>query len=282
MLAGLEALRFTLTLSGAFLVGVLGLLGLSTQHAQLIEGRRRLARLAAGHRFLCPGCLQFGPVRYACGGCMGELEPIVIHARGFYLNDCPHCHMRVFPRWYARKGCVPAAYCAACEGAFNLRVHQRQVRVLGVLDAKDLDRLRMVPDAPALTGSGMGYFYGDDTACLTYVVNAGDPREEGGELPRTHAVRDLEAVWMDRVLEEPLALGQALDRFIRRAGLTESERRALRVCVRPETLPAAARNLLESRFGTIEYGVTAGQFLPYAIPYQGELQVRSPFLEQNC
>jgi hypothetical protein len=287
MLVGIEALQWMLATSGLFLMGVIGALGLSTQHAKLAGGRRRLGRLRAGHRFLCPGCLEFGPVRYSCGFCQREVESFVIDTRGLYLNDCPHCHVRIFARWFG-SGFTPGAYCATCEGAFDPRIHRRRVDVLGVMDAADLDTLRELHVAPALEGRGIPYFLGDDGECLTYVLNADEPRSEREELPRTHAVRDLQAIWLDRAVAEPLDLGQVLDRFIRRAALTEAQRRSLRVCVRQPELSRAARNVLEARFETIACGISperflaVERFLPPATVEPKGLLIRSPFLEQNC
>jgi hypothetical protein len=88
---------------------------------------------------------------------------------------------------------------------------------------------------------------------------------ESRAVPNTHALGDGESIWLDAARADPqelaLQIAQAADRFIREAGLTERQRRALTVCVPQAAVHPAVQHALETRFGTIKYGVAAADFL---------------------
>lgn len=89
--------------------------------------------------------------------------------------------------------------------------------------------------------------------------------DEPRALANTHALGDGESIWLDASRADPqelaLQIAQAADRFIREAGLTERQRRALTVCVPQAVLHPAVQHALETRFGAIKYGVAATDFL---------------------
>lgn len=245
------------TLCLAFLAAVIAVLGISTWHGKAAALRESLRHASRGHRFLCPGCLQFGEIRLACADCEEEVEPFVVHTGGFYLNDCPHCHTQVFRFRRLRKYHDLQTYCEHCSSRLAPDVyHARRVRVLGTLRAADLTVLQHA------AGSRKTEFLCiDNSAQLTYALNLSDPPGEDKESLPSDAIRAAEAIWLDADGFEPLEIGQAVDRYIRRAGLTEAGRKALVVWVRQETLAPAARKLLETRFGEVRWKVSPAAFL---------------------
>lgn len=244
-------------LSLIFMALVVGVLTLSTWHGSASKLRDELRHVSRGHRFLCPGCLQFGPIRYACPDCEEEVEPFVIHTGGLYLNDCPHCHTQVFRFRRLRKYHELATYCARCPARLSPGVyHSRRVQVLGTLRETDLAALQQA------AGSRRAEFLCiDDGEQLTYALNLSHPPGEDAVLLPSDAARAAEAVWLDLEGFEPLALGQVVDRYIRRAALTEGARRSRVIWVRQETVAPAVRKLLETRFGEVRWGVEPKAFL---------------------
>lgn len=233
-----------------FLLGVVALLVVATQHGKLTGAARAVQRVARGWRFLCPACLRFGPERFACGACGAEVEEFVLLTHGLYLNDCPACRARVFTgdQHSAR------ARCAHCASTCEVGNQQRQVRVFGVLERASLQQLRDWPLVPRPTAE-VACLWGDDGRQLTYVVDVGDPPGHDAPFGVSHAVRSLEALWLGEAWSDPLALAQALDRLIRRAQLTPAERAGLPVWVRDSAWGPTARNVLEARFPNVQYGV---------------------------
>ena len=106
----------------------------------------------------------------------------------------------------------------------------------------------------------VGYAY-DDGVWLTYVLNLSTFADAARSFPLTHALREVEFIWMDTVENDPnelaLELGEAADRFNIQTGLAK----ALTVCVSQIRLDPAVQHVLKSRFGTIKYGVTAADLL---------------------
>ena len=229
------------------------------QHARLAAVRRHTRRLAGGLRFLCPRCLHFGAPQHACGACGEELEEFVVLTRGIYLNDCPHCHTRVFRRG-ARAGHPPRARCGRCGEGCDVSHHERRVRVIGTLDAEDLRRLsRVPPKAPELGGDAQAWVI-DDGETLTYVLDvAGAARDR--ELDASDAASNVDALWISGAAADPLALGQALDQYVRRTGPGSAAMRGLIILVEAPSLDPVAQNLLETRCTDVSYGVSAAAAL---------------------
>jgi hypothetical protein len=259
---GAEMLGAILAAQGClvFLAVVVGTLALSTWHGKIAGLRTAAGQVARGHRFLCPHCLRFGGFHYACGACRTELEEFVVHTGGVYLNDCPYCHARVFPRWYGA-GHEPRAYCRRCGDSTEISAHKRRVRVLGVLQASDLDRLREAAGAGSGPPRARSCFLRDDGKRLTCVLDLSDPPHPERDYPFEYAGRAVEAIWLDPAGLGPLALGHAVDRYIRQTNLTAAQRQALVICVRRETLEPTLRSLLETRFGSVRYGIAAREFM---------------------
>ncbi len=225
------------------------------QHGSLAAAWERGVRRALGLRFLCPECLRFGPVRHACGACGGELEPFVIHTRGLYLNDCARCRARIFPTSWAA-GTPPNARCNGCGAMLNANLHSLRVRVVGVLCPSDLEAVAEEVDTSAHYGWGGGHLYHDLGTERVYVLDVAEVEPEGDFFSERHAAREVEALWLDAVLDEPLNLGETLDRFFRRAGISEARRKVLPVFIARKELAPAVRNVLAGRLGCLTFGAT--------------------------
>lgn len=258
-------LLFPYTLIGVFLFAVFlmaiwGFLLLSTVHGRIAAAAYRVRHLAGSHRFLCPQCLEFGGFRYGCGACGDEVEPFVVHTGGLYLDDCPHCHAPVYAAGKER-GSAPRAYCAGCGSVGTEVHHQRAVRVLATLRGAELDRLQATaPGTPESTGE-LEYLRLDDGEYFTYVLALGEELSGEGQFTSGHAARQVEALWLGGDWPEPLALAEALDRFIRRVGLSEARRRTFPVCVSATMLDLVVREQLVTRFPAAVFGITAETFL---------------------
>lgn len=251
-----EVAGWLIFVSLAFLLAVVALLVVATQHGKVAGAARSVKRLAHGWRFLCPTCLQFGPERFACGACGAEVEEFVLLTHGLYLNDCSACKSPIF----RDDSHAARARCAHCAGECDEKQHRRRVRVFGVLDDGSLQRLRHWPLVVRVATAG-AYLQGDDGQQVTVVVDLGEPPGVADAFGPPHAARAVEALWLGGAWEDPLALAQALDRFIRRAHLTPSARYALAIWVRDEQWDAVLRNVLEARFPKVEYGVSVETFL---------------------
>lgn len=223
--------------------------------------RRRTREEAADERqrFLCPECLRFGELAYACGACEREVEAFVLETGGGYVNDCAHCGAALLPQ--EREGAVGLlARCRHCRVALPRDPHhERRVCVLGVPGPLDLSRFPHA-DSPerAVTVDG-GVLRLDDRSWLTYVLDLCRLAER--MTARAHAAHHLDALWLDGRNANALELGEQLDGFLRRARLSLAERKRLRVCLgcSRDALPRDVYNVLEGRFPNpdrLEYGVT--------------------------
>jgi hypothetical protein len=199
------------------------LFGKMARFSPLKRGRRR------NHRFLCPNCLHFGGFDFACGECWAEIPD---YANGNKIQTCPRCQRSLL----SADGGGVRAYCKRCKGNFDRAIyHQRQVRVLATLRPADSHSLyRAISGQEYQPQGGRGYVY-DDGARLAYVLNLGDFTDEAHSLPPAHALWEAESIWLDVSAGNPkeLALewGEAADRFVGQAKLTEAQQQAIIVCV---------------------------------------------------
>jgi hypothetical protein len=158
------------------------------------------------------------------------------------------------------------AYCKQCKWNCDRAIyHQREVRVLATLRLADSQSLyRAISGHEYRPQGGRGYVY-DDGARLAYVLNLSDFTDEVHSFPPTHALWEAESIWLDGSLNNPkeLALewGEAADRFVVQAKLTEAQRQAMTVCVCQAEIDPAVRPVLETRFGKVRHGVAAAVFL---------------------
>jgi hypothetical protein len=218
----------------------------------LKRGRQR------NHRFLCPNCLHFGGFDFACGECWAEIPD---YANG-KTQTCPRCQRSLL----SADGDGVRAYCKQCKGNCDRAIyHQRQVRVLATLRPVDSQSLyRAISGQEYQPQGGRGYVY-DDGARLAYVLNLSDFTDETHSLPHMHALWEADSIWLDVSASNPkelaLELGEAADRFIAQAKLTEAQRRAMTVCVRQAESDPVVKPVLETRFGKVRSRVTAPAFL---------------------
>jgi hypothetical protein len=210
---------------------------------------KAMGRHLAGHRFLCPECLRFGPFCFACADCGEEVPPLVVD--GYCACECtsnrlePPRHRKSPPRF--------EALCMHCQARSDRALyHHRRVRVVGTLFRDDPARLCGALDIGD-PGKASSICVCDDGTRLTYVVPLDALPDGAPPLPLDHALRALEAIWINDA-ERPLALGQLIDRFLRRSGLTETERKRITILVRQTALPPAGAHLLATRFGALQCG----------------------------
>lgn len=258
-----------------------GMIGAAWVHGAVRSAQAASRHGAGSHRFLCPRCLQFGPMRYACGGCGAEVEAFVVHTGGAYVNDCPQCHAPLFSR-DGVQGKGVQAYCAHCRGRSDREIyHERAVRVVGAVAPARFAELFASAGAAGQGEGGFPYSCRDNGERLTYVLDLAGLPASDEPVQEDHALRSLEAVWVAGGDGEALALGQAADRFVRLSQMSETRRREVPVWVQATALEPAVRNLLQSRFGPVSCGVDAEEFAgpqraPVAAPAAEEEPVLPP------
>jgi|GEM_PF-2646817 len=229
----------------------------------LFRNRARSSLLKRGwplnNRFLCPNCLHFGDFDFACGECWAEIPRYTI---GNQTQTCPHCRQSVLS---ADAGGL-RAYCKQCQGNCDPAIyHQRRVRVLATLRSADSELLcRAIRGQESRSLGGKGYVY-DDGAQLAFVLNLSTFRGEALRPSRTHALWEMESIWLDQTASEPKGLalewGEAADRFINQTKLTEAQRREINVCVRQAEANSVVKAVLDARFGGVRSGVAEAEFL---------------------
>jgi HEAT repeat protein len=211
------------------------------------------------YRFLCPNCLHFGSFDFACGQCWAEIPG---YANGENTQTCPRCQGSLL----SADGDGVRAYCKQCKGNCDRAIyHRRQVRVLATLRTADSQSLhRAVSGQEYQPQGGKGYVY-DDGAQLAVVLNLSTFRDEALPPSHTHALWEIESIWLGLTSSDPkeLALewGEAADCFINQTKLTEGQRQAITVCVRQAEANPVVRAVLETRFGVVRSGVTEAEFL---------------------
>ncbi len=140
-------------------------------------------------------------------------------------------------------------------------VADRHEQVLAVLTDEDLAALRGVTDRQghSLLGKQDRYRNRFDrearVICMEY-AEAGPERS-----PLRSAFRQVEALWIENLPDHPQALESWLQRFFRLAGADTSRLEQVTVCLENPHPHPSLTALLESRFGTLQVGVPAREFL---------------------
>jgi hypothetical protein len=258
---------------GAGFLLLAGMGGAAWTHGALMALHERMQRQQERRRFLCPRCLQFGPLDFACSSCGTTVEAFLVHTQGEYVNDCPRCHTRLSLDGRGKGGRVQAR-CRQCRGMCDHTLyHRRRVRILATLLPDDFYSLRKKMGKVWEVRTGSHSFHLDDGARLTYVLKLDGLPQHLKVLPPGHAARQVEAVWLEGSALESLKLGREVDRLIRQGRLPEAPADPLIVCVAEESLEPTAASLLEARFGTIRCGVQPASFLGLE-PQPGENGLR--------
>jgi hypothetical protein len=86
-------------------------------------------------------------------------------------------------------------------------------------------------------------------------------------LSGTHALWAVERIWLDGSDVEPLGVGEAVDRFLHRTGLSGTRRQAISICV-SENAPEATLRLLTARFGAVACGVAPADLIGADAPHE--------------
>jgi hypothetical protein len=253
----------------AALVGIVGPVCL---HAGVSALREELRHARRGHAFLCPHCLRFDELRFACGACGHEVEPLIVHTRGVYVNDCPDCGALIYSR-DGESGKGVQALCRHCSRVCDREIyHERRVRVVGALRESDFTALcAAIGVQPARTLGGIDRGCHDDGDRLTFILSLAKLPGFAAMLPSAHALWTIEHLWLDGSESDPLELGEGVDRFLHRAGLSERQRQRMTLCVGGRVPENAARRLLAARFGRVAYRVA-----PAALIGAGASSVPAP------
>jgi hypothetical protein len=195
-------------------------------------------------QFLCPQCLLFDDFQLGCLEC-----GCVLHPQG-------HA---------ARRGCPHIDQCGGREeiGSYP---PEKENRILGTLLPADILTLRR---AARMIRKGtkrqcpqdMRFLFWEAQDHLVYILSLGDPEGSEAPFPAEHAARAVQAIWLDTARIDPLELGAAVDRYVRRSHLPEGHRAELTVAVRQQELAPASSHLLEARFGAVRYGITPAAFI---------------------
>ncbi|HWQ33065.1 MAG TPA: hypothetical protein VNQ79_09435 [Blastocatellia bacterium] len=279
------------------LLAFVGLCAVALPHYWVASARETIRRRNSGQRFLCPECLFFDSYQFACGRCGGQVELLPVYTRGLYVDTCPQCRESLFEGHHKPGEAPPKvpevqAYCQTCRGDSPRRIHHcRRVRVAATLREEDFAKLcqtagqmeRRVRRGPLVSRypddgfitfglkiseegdhrvrHPVRYACVDDGECLTYILLCDHEGWLEETVPPQHALRHIEAIWLDAENISPLRLGQAIDRFIRHSGLAEAKEPAIKVCVPQTRLDPVVSSRLETLLGRISYGVAAADFL---------------------
>jgi hypothetical protein len=243
-----------------------GIVGMACLHAADPVLRERIRHDCAGHRFLCPHCLHFGEFCFACGACGREVDALTVHTQGASISDCPQCGAGLFSR-DGKVGERVSAGCRHCSAVCKREIyHERQVRVVGALRESDFTAFcSAIGVRPAHTRAGIDVGYHDDGVRLTVVLCLSDLPGNAEALRLTHAFWAIQGLWIDGKNAEPLRLGEAVDRFLQRAGLPTVLQKALTICVGGDA-PDAARRLLAARFGRVACRVAPADLIGAEAP----------------
>lgn len=257
-------LGFTLPVAGALAAmmpliygaAVVGIASAACAHGGIAALREAWRHERQGHRFLCPHCLRFGEFRFACWACGHEVDPLIVHTRGAYVNDCAECGARLCARDGKLETAVQA-FCRHCSRACEREIHhERRVRVIGTLRESDFTTVcDAIGVEPARTLGGIDRGGYDDGERMTFVLSLAKLPGFAAMLPDAHALWSIEQLWLDGSDGKSLDLGEASDRFLHRSGLSEARRQRLTVTVGGTVPDGPARRLLNARFGKVVYRV---------------------------
>jgi hypothetical protein len=251
-----DGLRIAVSVSAALFAALAGLIFSAWLHGVLAAFRKSSDRRASDYRFLCPQCLRFGDFDFGCGSCGVKINPFIVNTQGAYTIKCPHCRSAL----YAGEKENIAAYCRRCDASCEMRTHHhRQIRVVGALLTDDFHHLRGEGEEKR-SADGLRYACTDDGRRLTYILNLEDlaARGEG-----TSAIREMKTIWVGADCDA-LVLGEAADRFITKARLTDAERKRVTISIPQRELEATSLHVLETRFGQLKRAMTASMFLSEA------------------
>ena len=206
-------------------------------------------------RFLCPHCLQFSEALYACPGCWEEIGTLRLRLNVGALQACPCC----FDALYPEEGSDRLAFCEHCRQLSDARLHHdRDVRLVGAVGARGLMQIRR---HLGLDENGEGPVWVAEGSRVTWLFDLSTVAAGVNLTGAAHALRHLEALWLESTQLEPLELGRIVDRFVRQARLSRGRRQTLPVLIREASLPVATLNVLRSRLSNLRYGVEPSEVL---------------------
>lgn len=210
--------------------------------------------------FLCPHCLFFGGVRYACGSCAAEMDAMTVRAVSELAAVCPHCGAAI--------GCDRAgvamlrAYCVRCRQTCSTgSYHGREVRVLAALLPQHFVELCRVGGIFGWAVEGLSRAFLDDGRRLTCVLGLGALPARRRFVPAAHALRSVEALWIGDLSDAVLQAGQELERLERLLPPGVLYTRRAVACMAGAQIEPAIEALLAGRFCRTRYGVSAQEFL---------------------
>lgn len=248
----------------------------------------------AGFRFLCPGCLHFGPFRHLGDRLHGP--PNTAKARvqppSRRLPRLPDGAATIKPelqRLICRSCRSPhpkrnstrqrACICLLCGHLWQSpTLHERKVAAIGVYTEADPQAL-FSPHRKLYIRTD-DYLCFDDGETLTYVIDLRRYPEDELRITALHLLVTLTHVWMD-LPPAGLPLSRALDRIDR---LTWETRRRLTVHVGAAELPPELLAQLDRRFRAVRLGHQPEDLLPPApcTAPNGPGTRREPAPEKEC
>jgi len=206
-------------------------------------------------RFLCPHCLRFGEALFACPGCWEATSVLRTRLNVGSLHACPCCYDALYPTAEVDR----LAYCEHCRQVSDAQLHHhRVVRLVGVLGPAAFANARQHLGENA---NGAGSLRLAHEQQVTYLLEVSSAAPEMNVVGPTHALRHLDALWLTGTGIEALELGRNVDRFVRQARLSGTQRRSLPVLLRETSLPAPALNVLRSRLSSLRFGIDLPEVL---------------------
>lgn len=255
---GLRASAHSIGVGAAFLAGAAGVMAL---HGTWNVGCQKLRRRREKHRFLCPECLRFAPVQYACADCGLPLPESLLATRGLYGLYCPECDHPVM----AEGQPTLQAYCIHCHRQGDRkRWHGHRVHAVAALLPEDYVRLcRKYGVANAQRDEELTWIVDEQTIYLLINLSACTLPDL---LPADHALRHLDALWVSGADTDILALGQSADRFLRHLGGNAFANDKIPLMVEQSDCDPAVMNMLAARFASLTFAAQAS-----ALPESSEV-----------
>lgn len=249
-------------LAGASLAFLL--LGVPMAFTRVPSARRRVRNLRA----LCPECLRVESFRFYCDQCLrvvpGACQSTAQPSRG----NCPFFRSQALPQDYPTRSTF-VCQCKGCHHRVPPEVVRRTLGLVGTLSVSDYRRLYTTRIADGsnnaqLQPKGMGlvrHFTWMEEDRLACVLCLADVPESASGLPRSHAARQPDVLWLGELSHDPLVLAQALDAYARNSGLDPRVPAPFPVCLEAEEVSPHLKFLLERRFAEVRSGVSAAAVL---------------------
>ena len=145
-----------------------------------------------------------------------------------------------------------------------------RMRVLATVTLADFESLAAAMDPETRIELERGWVYGEIAGECRYLTHLSNWRVRQDGFQARPSLREIESMWLDPSGMTPLALGEALDQVDRKMADPRSWREEVTLCIAAPEPGPAVRNVLESRYTRILYGVRPDEFLAFGASSLGD------------